>query len=163
MSYVTSSAERPVGSAAVKASASEPGCFLCAKLAAQQDREHLILLRGEVAFVVLNLYPYNTGHVMVVPNEHVGDLVALSPPAGHALFDLTQRAVAALEQEYRPDGFNVGMNLGRTAGAGLPDHLHVHIVPRWNGDTNFMAVVGQTKVLPETLDQTWSRLRPYFG
>ncbi|MGH2368813.1 MAG: HIT family protein, partial [Chloroflexota bacterium] len=121
-----------------------------------------ILHRAELGFVLLNLYPYNSGHLMVAPYAHVGDLASLPPDVGHALFDLTQRAVAALQQEYRPDGFNVGLNLGRSAGAGLPDHLHVHVVPRWHGDTNFMPILAQTKVLPESLDQTWARLRPHF-
>ena len=141
----------------------EPGCFLCAKAAQAQDEENLILHRAELGFLLLNLYPYNSGHVLVAPYAHAGDLAHLAPEVGHALFDLTQRAVAALEAEYRPDGFNVGLNLGRSAGAGLPEHLHIHVVPRWNGDTNFMPVVGQTKVLPEALDQTWARLRRHFA
>ncbi|MGH2350640.1 MAG: HIT family protein [Chloroflexota bacterium] len=140
----------------------EPGCFLCAKPAEGRDEENFILHRAELGFVLLNLYPYNSGHLMVAPYAHVGDLASLPPDVGHALFDLTQRAVAALQQEYRPDGFNVGLNLGRSAGAGLPDHLHVHVVPRWHGDTNFMPILAQTKVLPESLDQTWARLRPHF-
>jgi ATP adenylyltransferase len=134
-------------------------CFLCAKAAEARDEENLILHRAELGFVLLNLYPYNSGHVMVAPYAHVGDLALLPPPVGRALFDLTQRAVAALQQEYRPDGFNIGLNLGQSAGAGLPAHLHIHVVPRWTGDTNFMPVLGHTKVLPEALDQTWARLR----
>ena len=110
-------------------------------------------------YTLLNICPYNTGHVMVTPYSHGGDLTALDPETGAALMALTQRIVAALRDEYRPDGFNVGMNLGRPAGAGAPDHLHMHIVPRWSGDTNFMAVLGETKVLPESLDQTYARLR----
>jgi ATP adenylyltransferase len=141
----------------------QPTCFLCALAAApEQDAERLVLLRGERALVLLNLYPYNSGHLMVAPYAHGGDLAQLPAETGHELFDLTQRAVAALRDEYQPDGFNVGLNLGRPAGAGLPDHLHVHVVPRWNGDTNFMPVLGETKVLPEALDQTWARLRGRF-
>ncbi len=150
----------------VSGSADAGGCFLCATGAVAQeaqDEANLIVHRAELAFILLNRYPYNSGHLLVAPYAHAGDLTLLPPPAGHALFDLTQRAVAALQEEYHPDGFNVGLNLGQAAGAGLPDHLHVHVVPRWNGDTNFMPVVGGTKVLPETLDQTWARLRQRLG
>jgi ATP adenylyltransferase len=146
------------------AGAGEAACFLCEKSRAPQvqDQENLIVHRAGLGFIVLNLYPYNSGHVMVAPYEHIGDLTALPAAVGYALFDLTRQAVAVLQREYRPDGFNVGMNLGRTAGAGLPDHLHIHVVPRWNGDTNFMPVIGNTKVLPEALDRTWERLRRHF-
>ncbi len=114
-------------------------------------------------FVLLNLYPYNSGHLMVAPYAHVGDFPRLEPATAAELMSVTQRAVDALRQVYSPDGFNLGMNLGRSAGAGVPDHLHMHVVPRWNGDTNFMPVVSQTKVLPESLDQTYARLEPHFG
>jgi ATP adenylyltransferase len=127
-----------------------------------EDETNFVLVRGAGAFVLLNRYPYNSGHLMVAPYAHVGDLTQLSLDVGHELFDLTQRAVVALKGEYRPDGFNVGLNLGQSAGAGLPDHLHLHIVPRWSGDTNFMPVLGNTKVLPEGLDRTWARLKRYF-
>ena len=170
MSYVSDGTAGTAGRVPSAAGADQPaapavpGCFLCATAAAPaaHDAENLVLHRAELGFVVLNLYPYNTGHVMIAPYAHVGDLALLPPPVGHALFDLTRRAVAALQDEYRPDGFNVGLNLGRAAGAGLPDHLHVHVVPRWSGDTNFMPVLGQTKVLPEALAQTWARLRPHL-
>ncbi len=148
------------------------GCFLCAIAATStapdggagptEDETNLVLIRGAAALVLLNRYPYNSGHIMVAPYAHVGDLARLSPAVGHELFDLTQQAVAALQEEYRPDGFNVGRNLGQSAGAGVPDHLHLHIVPRWSGDTNFMPVLGNTKVLPEGLDRTWSRLKRHF-
>jgi len=139
-------------------------CFLCENPAVgpDRDREHFILHRGRRAFVLLNLYPYNSGHLMVAPFAHGGDLPALPEADAAELFALTRRAVAVLRAAYRPEGFNVGMNLGHCAGAGVPDHLHVHVVPRWGGDTNFMPVVGNTKVLPETLDQTYDRLRPLF-
>jgi ATP adenylyltransferase len=140
-------------------------CFLCAVAAdpaGERDPANLVLFRGHHGFVLLNRFPYNTGHLMIAPYEHTGDLVALAPETGHELYDLTRRAVAALRAEYRPDGFNVGLNLGQAAGAGVPGHLHVHAVPRWSGDTNFMPVLGQTKVLPEALDQTWARLKPRF-
>jgi ATP adenylyltransferase len=143
---------------------SEPtGCIFCVKPAEGRDAENLIVHRTERAFVLLNLYPYNSGHLMVAPRLHTADLAGLPPDVGAELLALTQRAVAALTAEYRPEGFNIGMNLGRIAGAGVPDHLHVHVVPRWGGDTNFMPVTAETKVLPETLDQTYRRLRPYFA
>jgi ATP adenylyltransferase len=147
------------GASAPAGTSGGPACFLCAMIAEDRDEANLIVHRAELGFIVLNLYPYNSGHVMVAPYTHVGDLALLPPEVGHALFDLTRRAVEALRQEYRPDGFNVGLNLGRAGGAGLPEHLHIHVVPRWHGDTNFMPVLGQTKVLPEALDQTLTRLR----
>ena len=136
-----------------------PGCFLCEKPRQQDDARNLVVHRAERVYAVLNLYPYNTGHVLVAPYAHGGDLTALDPETCAALMALTQTVVAAVRDEYRPDAFNVGMNLGRPAGAGMPDHLHIHVVPRWTGDTNFMPVLGETKVLPESLDQTYARLR----
>jgi ATP adenylyltransferase len=142
-----------------------PACFLCTLPAADpaRDREHLLVHRGQRAYVLLNRYPYNSGHVMVAPYRHTGDFAGLDPDTANALTALAQQAVSALERAYRPEAFNVGLNLGRAAGAGLPDHLHVHVVPRWTGDTNFMPVVGNTKVLPETLEQTYDRLAPLFA
>jgi len=137
-------------------------CFLCAKPAANDDRATLILVRAEQTFALLNRYPYNSGHLMVAPYLHTGDLATLDPAIAQEMMRLTQRCVDALQQAYRPDGFNIGMNLGRPAGAGVPDHLHLHVVPRWTGDTNFMPIVGETKVLPESLDQTYDRLEPLF-
>jgi ATP adenylyltransferase len=137
-------------------------CFLCTKPAEHDDRANLILLRGDRAYVLLNLYPYNSGHLMIAPYAHTGDLAVLDPTTAQEMMRITQRCVDALQRAYRPDGFNVGMNLGKTAGAGIPDHLHIHVVPRWNGDTNFMPVVSDTKVLPESLDQTYERLEPFF-
>jgi len=139
------------------------GCFLCEHAAdPAHDRENLVLLRGESAFVLLNLYPYNTGHLMVAPYLHTGDLAHLDDAIAYELMRLSQRSLEALQQAYAPDACNIGMNLGQAAGAGVPDHLHMHVVPRWTGDTNFMPVVAQTKVLPETLDQTYARLEPFF-
>lgn len=139
-----------------------PGCLFCEKAREQQDEQNLVLYRGEHGYVLLNLYPYNTGHLMVAPYQHTGDLPGLDPEVGFHLWRLMQLSVKVLEEEYRPDGFNIGINLGRVAGAGVPDHLHVHVVPRWAGDTNFMPVTAGTKVLPETLAQTYQRLRPHF-
>ena len=139
-------------------------CFLCAKPGEppSHDAANLILYRGRQAYVLMNLYPYNSGHLMVAPYAHGGDLAALPEETAQELFALTRQATAALHAEYRPDGFNLGMNLGKSAGAGVPDHLHMHLVPRWNGDTNFMPVVGGAKVLPESLEQTYARLRQRF-
>lgn len=147
----------------VASAGSSEGCFLCTKLAESDDAENLVLLRGARVFVLMNLYPYNSGHLMIVPKQHTSDFPGLEPAAAAELTAVTQRCVALLDAEYRPEGFNVGMNLGAVAGAGEPGHLHVHVVPRWAGDTNFMPVVGETKVLPESLEQTYARLKPRFA
>ena len=140
------------------------GCVFCAAHAADATApDSLVVFRGAACFVVLNLYPYNNGHLMVVPDRHVASLDALTAAERDELMELTRRAEVALTEAYRPHGLNVGINLGKAAGAGVVDHLHVHLVPRWNGDTNFMTVVGQTRVLPEELDQTGARLRPIFA
>jgi ATP adenylyltransferase len=138
------------------------GCFLCANPSAADDPKHYIVHRSAHTFVILNLYPYNSGHLMVAPYLHTGDFAQLDAEVAGNLMSTMQAAVSALSRVYHPDAFNVGMNLGKAAGAGVPDHLHVHVVPRWNGDTNFMPVLADTKVLPETLDQTYERLRPAF-
>ncbi len=145
--------------------AADEGCVFCAMAAADSadDAERLVLYRGRHCFVVMNLYPYNTAHLMVVPYLHVADLTTLDGAIAEELFRLTQRSVAILQAEYAPHGFNLGMNLGRVAGAGIADHLHMHIVPRWNGDTNFMPVIGDTKLIPEALAETYARLRPHFA
>jgi ATP adenylyltransferase len=145
--------------------AQPPGCFLCALQAAPaaQDRQNLVLLREPEVFLLLNRFPYSPGHLLVAPREHTGDLASLADETRDRLFALAQRAARALQDVYRCDGLNVGMNLGRAAGAGVPDHLHVHVLPRWSGDTNFMTVIGETRVLPESLEQTWERLRPSFA
>ena len=153
----------PWRSAYVTSADAASGCFLCEGPRAGDDARTLIVARRERVYAILNLFPYNTGHVLVAPYEHGGDLVALDAATAAALMALAQEVVGALRAEYRPDAFNVGMNLGRPAGAGVPDHLHVHVVPRWTGDTNFMPVLGETKVLPESLEQTYARLRPILG
>ncbi len=121
-----------------------------------------MLYRGERCLVVLNLYPYNTAHVMVVPYAHTADLIGLDEATAGELFTLTRRCVSALGDVYQPHGFNIGMNLGSIAGAGIAEHMHMHIVPRWSGDTNFMPIVGGTKLIPEELCATYERLRPAF-
>jgi ATP adenylyltransferase len=146
------------------ATAGKPGgCFLCERAAEANDDQNLILFRGERAFVIMNLFPYNTAHLLIAPYVHTGDFPGLDEVVASELTALSRRCVRILRDEYRPDGFNLGMNLGALAGAGLPDHLHVHVVPRWAGDTNFMAAVGETKVLPESLGQTFARLKPLFA
>ncbi len=122
----------------------------------------LVLVRGQWCFVVLNLYPYNNGHLMVVPNRHIASLSAASAEELSELMQFTRDAEVALGEAYQPQGINVGINLGRAAGAGIADHIHIHLVPRWTGDTNFMSVFGETRVLPEALEQTVTRLRPIF-
>lgn len=138
------------------------GCVFCDALG-DASAGSLVIHRGETCFVILNLYPYNSGHLMVVPNRHISTLAAALPVERHEMMDLTRVAEQALTEAYRPQGLNVGMNLGRSAGAGIVDHVHVHVLPRWHGDTNFMSVVGETRVLPEDLTQTALRLRPVFA
>jgi ATP adenylyltransferase len=138
------------------------GCIFCDKPAAGDDEAAYILARGELAFVILNAYPYNPGHLMVAPFRHTGDLESLTAEEWADAAALLQRSVRAIREQAGPDGFNVGMNLGRVAGAGIPGHLHWHVVPRWNGDTNFMPVIGETRVLPELLADSYAKLRPLF-
>jgi ATP adenylyltransferase len=138
------------------------GCVLCEQGRSNDEAAALVLYRGATCYVIMNLYPYNTGHLMVTPYEHTADLPGLDAATAAELFDLTRRSVALLGQALAPQGFNLGMNLGRTAGAGIDEHLHVHIVPRWSGDTNFMPIVGGTKLIPESLEQTYAKLRPLF-
>ena len=135
------------------------GCVFCAVPAREPER---VLARGELAYVVLNKFPYNPGHLLIVPIRHTGDVEDLSVEENTELQALLQRSVRALREESAPHGFNVGMNLGSISGAGIPDHLHWHVVPRWSGDTNFMPVVGQTRVLPELLEETYAKLHPRF-
>jgi ATP adenylyltransferase len=136
-----------------------PGCIFCE---AVEGQDTLVVFRGERAFVILNLYPYNNGHLMVVPRRHVASLAEAAPGELSELMALTRRAEIALTEAYAPHGLNIGINLGRAAGAGVLDHLHIHLVPRWNGDTNFMTVVGDARVLPESLEDTVAKLRPIF-
>jgi ATP adenylyltransferase len=139
------------------------GCVFCHARDGDDDRGHLLLERAEHAFLILNAYPYASGHLMSVVNRHVATVGEAGPVELADAMRLVQRAVAALTAEYRPDGFNIGWNQGRAAGAGIEDHLHVHVVPRWSGDANFVSVLGDTRVLPETLDATWQRLRGRLG
>jgi ATP adenylyltransferase len=137
-----------------------PGCFLCLLGAATPaDGPDLVVWRGELVYALLNAYPYANGHVMVAPYVHEGDLLALDEPTAQALMVGVRRVVAALRRAYDPPGFNVGANLGQVAGAGFGDHLHLHVVPRWSGDTNFMTTTAATRVIPEALADTAARLR----
>jgi ATP adenylyltransferase len=139
-----------------------PGCVFCGVRDGIDDRETLVLRRSEHAFLVLNAFPYTPGHLMAVLHRHVGTIGEASADELSDAMHLVQRAVAALTVEYRAEGFNIGVNQGRVAGAGIADHLHVHVVPRWGGDVNFMTVLGDTRVLPEALEATWERLRDRF-
>lgn len=138
------------------------GCVLCAKLAGQEDEQNLILFRGLHNAVILNLFPYTTGHLMILPYAHVSQLGAVSAQSRQEMMELAARTEAILQKEYRPDGINLGMNLGEAAGAGIAAHIHLHVLPRWTADSNFMTVVAETRVLPEDLARTWQRLHPHF-
>ena len=133
-------------------------CFLCRAFAEKNDRSNLIVLRAERNFVILNRYPYTSGHLMIAPNRHVSTLEETDPTALEEMMRLARRTESALRSLYRPGGFNVGLNIGHCAGAGVPGHLHMHVLPRWHGDVNFMSTVGETRVLPEELDVTYEKL-----
>jgi ATP adenylyltransferase len=136
----------------------EDGCVFCNELARPDGRESLVVFRGQKAFAILNRYPYTSGHMMVVPFEHLATLEALDPKTRAEIMELTNQAIKVLQMVYRPQGFNVGLNQGAAAGAGITDHIHIHVVPRWMGDTNFMSSLGNTRVLPESLDDTYLRV-----
>lgn len=148
--YVTSAAGEP-----------DPDCIFCAKLNDDpaRDEENLLLARTDRCFVLMNLYPYNNGHLLVAPHRHVGDITALDDAEMLELFQVTRRMVEVLRRAFNPDGFNMGINVGRVAGAGIPGHFHIHIVPRWNGDTNFMPVLGDVKVISEGLEMTYRKIK----
>ena len=136
----------------------EGACVFCHKWAESDDAENLVLRRGETCYMLMNLFPYTNGHLMVTPVRHVADFCLLTQAEQLEMFDLTQESVGALKRAMNPDGFNLGMNLGRTAGAGIEEHLHMHIVPRWNGDTNFMSVLGETRVISEAIRESYEKL-----
>ena len=152
MEYIAQAAERV------------PGCIFCAKPCeeASCDRRNYIVYRGERCFIILNAFPYNSGHLMVIPYQHTADLALLAPETLLEMMRLAAQAVAALKRVMCPDGFNLGMNLGHAGGAGIAEHLHLHIVPRWVGDTNFMTTVGEARVLPESLERTWEKVCEAF-
>jgi ATP adenylyltransferase len=140
----------------------DTGCVFCALLDTASSDDGRVLARDDLAFVALAKYPYNPGHLLVLPVRHTDDLEHVLPDESAAIMRMLTRSLQALRETSSPDGFNIGLNLGRVAGAGLPEHLHWHVVPRWGGDTNFMPVIGQTRVLPELLEGTYSKLRPHF-
>ncbi len=134
-------------------------CVLCKAIQEDDDDKNLIVTRGIHSYVIMNLYPYNSGHLMVVPFRHIGNLDSISKEETLEIFDLLKRMTASLTEIMKPDGFNIGSNVGRSAGAGIEDHIHFHIVPRWNGDTNFMPVLADTKLISEDMNETLLRLR----
>jgi ATP adenylyltransferase len=134
-------------------------CIFCRALEADDDKQTLIVYRGEKNFIILNRYPYTSGHVMVVPYAHLADLVATPPDVLTEMMVFAQRVQKALADTYHPEGYNLGINLGRAAGAGITGHLHLHVLPRWSGDSSFMTVIGETRTEPEELSTTYERLR----
>jgi len=140
----------------------EDGCVFCRLAALEDSAENLVVLRGKLAFVILNRYPYTSGHVMVVPFQHKPNLEQLDQPTRAEMIELTSRATTVLRKIYNTQAFNVGLNIGEAAGAGVKEHVHIHIVPRWNGDTNFMSTLAETRVLPEALADTWLRIKNGF-
>jgi ATP adenylyltransferase len=142
---------------------STPGCVFCDAVALGDDKKARIVLRGQQCFVILNTFPYTSGHVMVVPYAHLDDLQKLPREAAHEMMDLAQKTEAVFRDLYHPDGMNLGMNIGKAAGAGVAGHIHLHALPRWVADSNFMTVVSETRVLPETLDVTWQKMHDRFA
>jgi ATP adenylyltransferase len=141
------------------AAGKQPECIFCDAVKSARDEETLLVYRGEKAFIILNRFPYTSGHVMIVPYAHVAELHLCAPGALAEIMELAQRVESIYRSEYKPDGMNLGMNLGRAAGAGVAGHLHLHMLPRWIGDSNFMTVTGETRVHPEDLSTTYKRLK----
>ncbi|MET1102269.1 MAG: HIT domain-containing protein [Pyrodictiaceae archaeon] len=150
--YIKKFSDRTIG---------DKGCIFCDAVN-RSDDEALILLRGRHSFIIMNLYPYNTGHVMIVPYKHVASLEDLDDETMLEISRFTKIALRALREALRPHGFNIGVNIGRVAGAGIEDHVHVHIVPRWNGDANFMPVIAGAKIIPQDVKETYRLLKPVF-
>lgn len=141
----------------------EQDCIFCiAQKSPADDAKNFVLYRGASNFIILNRYPYISGHLMIAPNAHMSEFAAAPKTTTDEMMDLAKRCQSALHQVYKPDGFNIGMNLGRAAGAGVADHFHLHILPRWSGDTNFMSTVGDTRVLPEDLETTFRKMKSQF-
>ncbi len=138
-------------------SSKKSGCVFCHALEAE-DSESLIVIRGEKAFVILNRYPYTNGHLMVVPYQHASSLEELDAETRCEMMELLTKSLVVLGEVYHPQGFNLGGNIGQAAGAGVADHIHLHVLPRWTGDTNFMTAVGSTRILPETVEESWQRI-----
>ncbi len=142
--------------------AKQTGCIFCAALESPDDPDSLVVFREKSNFLILNRYPYNNGHLMIAPNRHIANPANSEPPVLEEMMILCQRVIRAMQEIYHPDGFNIGMNLGRAAGAGIEEHYHLHIVPRWNGDTSFMSALADTRVIPEDFATTLAKLKPYF-
>ncbi len=140
----------------------ETDCVFCRKQAEAEDDRNYIVYRGRKNFILLNIYPYTVGHMMVVPYRHVATLAEAEPEECSEMMELTRQAEAALRTVYRPQGVNLGMNIGKSAGAGVAGHIHMHVLPRWEADANFLSVISETRVLPETLDVTWGKLKKEF-
>ncbi len=140
----------------------EPGCIFCTRLARSTDEKDFILCRGERSFVILNAFPYTNGHLMIVPFDHISEVEALADATLAEMDQLLKQSITALKKAFAPQGFNIGWNIGRCAGAGVEEHVHEHVVPRWNGDTNFMPVLADVTVIPDILADTWRALMPYF-
>ena len=138
------------------------GCVFCLAAAQENDAENLVVKRDKHAFVILNRFPYTNAHLMVVPNSHQPSIEELSPDTRAEMMELTSQSMQLIRLEYHPEAFNIGANIGAAAGAGVAEHVHIHIVPRWAGDTNFMSAVGETRVLPEELDETYRRLAQHW-
>ncbi|MFB3143957.1 MAG: HIT domain-containing protein [Candidatus Methylomirabilales bacterium] len=138
------------------------GCILCEKAKGDEDTKNLILARGPLTYVLMNIYPYNSGHLMIAPYRHLKSLEKLSPDETAEMIAWASKSERILREAFHAEGFNIGVNVGKVAGAGIDDHLHMHVVPRWNGDTNFMPVLGETKVIPEYLEETYAKLLPYY-
>jgi len=138
------------------------GCFFCKYPQESDDKKHLIVHRGKKSFVLLNYYPYNNGHLMIAPYQHTSDIGSLDDETKLEIINLIDHCMKALKEQLSAEGFNTGINSGQVGGAGINDHLHIHVVPRWNGDTNFMPVLGETKVVSQGLEETWELLRKYF-
>lgn len=140
------------------------GCFLCDALQhPNEDKERFVVARKQTCFIIMNRYPYNSGHILVVPNTHIGTMAALSEEQYTELMQTVREASVILTKVFSPDGINVGANLGQSAGAGVPDHLHFHLVPRWNGDTNFMSTLADVKVISSSMEDTWEKLTAAFA
>jgi len=140
----------------------EPGCIFCTRLARSTDEKDFILCRGERSFVILNAFPYTNGHLMIVPFDHISEVETLADATLAEMDQLLKQSITALKKAFAPQGFNIGWNIGRCAGAGVEEHVHEHVVPRWNGDTNFMPVLADVTVIPDILADTWRALMPYF-
>ena len=138
------------------------GCIFCDRPTSGDDEENMILAREQYCFAMLNIYPYTTGHLMIAPYRHTGTIEELDPETLKEMMTLAQRSMEAIRKTFDPQGFNLGINISRIAGAGVTDHVHLHVVPRWSGDSNFMTVVAQTRVMPQALDQVFARLRELF-